>query len=50
MTAIERARLWLAKLPPAISGQGGHNQTFTAARGLCWGFCLDIKDAYDLLD
>ena len=50
MTAIERARLWLAKLPPAISGQGGHSQTFTAARGLCWGFCLDIKDAYDLLE
>jgi hypothetical protein len=31
MDAIERARAYLAKLPPAISGQAGHAATFAAA-------------------
>lgn len=30
-TTIERARAYLAKLPPAVSGQGGHAVTFRAA-------------------
>lgn len=30
MTPFERARAYLQKLDPAISGQGGHNQTFAA--------------------
>src|ERR1700686_168491 len=28
---IDRARAYLAKLPPAISGSGGHSATFRAA-------------------
>lgn len=30
-TAPERAAAYLAKLPPAVSGQGGHNATLRAA-------------------
>lgn len=30
-TASERAAAYLAKLPPAVSGQGGHNATLRAA-------------------
>jgi primase-polymerase (primpol)-like protein len=37
---VERARKYVAKLPPAISGQGGHNATFHAACVLVLGFCL----------
>lgn len=49
MTPLERAALWLAKVPPAISGSGGHNQTYTAAVGLTHGFCLSDSDAIRLL-
>ena len=31
MTTADRARAYLAKLPPAIAGQGGHGATFAAA-------------------
>jgi len=30
-TSFERAQTYLAKLPPAISGSGGHDATFRAA-------------------
>ena len=30
-TAAERCRLYLAKVDPAVSGQGGHDQTMKAA-------------------
>jgi len=33
MNQLETARAYLAKLPPAISGAGGHDATFRAA---CW--------------
>ena len=49
MTTKERAALWLARVPPAISGSGGHNQTYTAAVGLTHGFCLPFEDAFSLL-
>lgn len=49
MTAYQRAALWLSKVPPAISGSGGHNATFTAAVGLVHGFGLSEGDAYTLL-
>ncbi|MFZ9229702.1 MAG: hypothetical protein ACO231_07950, partial [Prochlorococcaceae cyanobacterium] len=48
MTTKERAALWLARVPPAISGSGGHNQTYTAAVGLTHGFCLSHSDALEL--
>ena len=46
---IERARLYLDACDPAISGQGGHNQTFFAAQALVNGFCLDPEVALRLL-
>jgi RecA-family ATPase len=49
MTTQERARLWLDRVPPSVSGANGHGQCMTAARGLVWGFCLSTSDAMDLL-
>jgi archaellum biogenesis ATPase FlaH len=46
---IDRARKYLAKVPPAVSGSGGHNATFTAACTLVIGFALSQDDAYQLL-
>jgi RecA-family ATPase len=49
MTTLERAALWLAKVPPAVSGQNGHSTTYTAAVGLVHGFGLSSGDALNLL-
>ena len=49
MTTLERAALWLAKVPPAVSGQNGHSTTYTAAVGLVHGFGLSDTDAFALL-
>lgn len=38
----ERARRYVAKMPPAIAGQGGHNQTFSVA---CEIFRFGLTDA-----
>lgn len=48
-TTLERARVYLATLPPGISGQGGHGATFRAA---CWvaRFGLGDGDALALLE
>lgn len=46
---IDRARRWIAKVPPSISGQNGHSQAFVAATGLVHGFELSDMDAYTLL-
>lgn len=43
------ARAHLAKLPPAISGDGGSVTTFKAALALAWGFGLGDADALPLL-
>lgn len=49
MTPFDQARRYLASIPPAVSGSGGHNQTFSAAAALVWGFCLGETDALMLL-
>ncbi len=46
---VTRARAYLAKIPPAISGQKGHDQTFKAACSIVEGFDLDTETAYALL-
>lgn len=46
---LERARLYLERIPGAISGSGGHDQTFWAACALVQGFDLQLHDAFDLL-
>lgn len=48
-SVIERARKYLAKMPPAISGQSGHNATFYAACVLVLGFELGEQDALALM-
>src|SRR5262249_1392533 len=45
----ERAIKYLAKVPPAIDGQGGHNQTMEAARAICWGFAVGSEAGFNLL-
>jgi hypothetical protein len=47
---VDRAIKYLSKVPPAISGQGGHNQTMEAARVVCWGFDLGKDVGYQILD
>jgi putative DNA primase/helicase len=46
---LDRARKYLAKVPPAISGQGGHNATYHAACVLAHGFALSAEEAKPLL-
>ncbi len=48
-TAFLRARKYLACCDVAVSGSGGHNQTFVVASKLVKGFLLSVDDAYDLL-
>lgn len=47
---IRRARAYLAKLPPGISGQGGHCATFRAACELVLGFGLSVGEALPVLE
>lgn len=49
VAVIDRARRYVAKLPPAISGQHGHDATFRAACVLVLGFGLDEQQALALL-
>lgn len=44
-----RAVAYLTKCSPAISGKGGHNQTFEVARAIAYGFDLGSVAAFDLL-
>lgn len=46
---LERARKYVAKLPPAVSGQGGHDVTFKAACVLALGFGLPEPEAMQVL-
>ncbi len=45
----DRAKAYLDKVSPAISGSGGHNHTFVIASKLVRGFMLSNDDAYRLL-
>lgn len=46
---LERARKYLSKIPPAVSGQRGHDTTYHAACSLVVGFRLERDDALALL-
>ncbi|MBN2069593.1 MAG: AAA family ATPase [Opitutales bacterium] len=46
---VEHAQRYLSAIPGAISGQGGHNQTYTVACVLIQGFALSTEDAWRLL-
>jgi hypothetical protein len=45
----KRASAYVARMDPAISGQGGHDQTFYVARVACWGFDLGETRGFELL-
>jgi hypothetical protein len=46
---VERCRAYLRKLPVAVSGQHGHDQTFEAARLIWADFGIDEADGWPLL-
>jgi hypothetical protein len=46
---LERARRYLAAVPPAISGQHGDVHTFRVCCRLVRGFALEDRDAFELL-
>lgn len=46
---IERCRKYIAKCPPAVEGQGGHDQTFLVAQHIFRGFSLSETDGWLLL-
>ncbi len=46
---VQRARSYLARMPPSISGQHGHDRLFEAACRLVQGFALSIPEALPLL-
>ncbi len=45
----KRAAAYLAKCDAAISGQGGHDTTMSAARAIVWGFDLGESTGFQLL-
>ncbi len=45
----ERAARYLAKIPPAVSGQHGHDRTFHAACVVVLGFGLSPDDAWPVI-
>ena len=47
--ALKRAIKYTQSTPAAISGNGGHNQTFKLASALVHGFALDASVAYSIL-
>lgn len=48
-SVIERARRYLDRVPGAVSGENGHNQTFKAACILIHGFNMGRAEAFVLL-
>lgn len=49
MKPIDRARAYVAKMPAAVSGQGGHDRTYRVACVLTDGFALQWGDAWTVL-
>jgi putative DNA primase/helicase len=45
-----RITKYIDKCPPAISGQGGHNRTFSVACKLMQGFALSIHEAMPYME
>ncbi len=46
---VRRARAYLAKMPPAIAGQSGHQKAWAAALRVVRGFALDDEQAFAVL-
>jgi hypothetical protein len=50
LSLVERARLYVSKMPAAVSGQNGHGATFHVACVLVQGFGLSPSQAMPLLE
>ncbi len=48
-SVVDRARRYIARMPPAIAGHNGHTQTFVVAEFLVRGFDLGVEQARPLL-
>src|SRR5207237_3939873 len=46
---VRRARAYVARIEPAVSGQGGHNRTFRVACALVQKFGLTAGQAWPIL-
>lgn len=46
---IRRARAWIARREPAVSGQGGHNQFFKVCCGLFQFFGVSMQEATPII-
>lgn len=49
LSAMERARKYVATMPAAVSGQDGHKQTYEVAQVLARGFALPRSESWPLL-
>jgi hypothetical protein len=49
MTLVERAKAYVAAMPLAVSGQGGHDALFAVAVALIHGFALPEEQAWPIL-
>lgn len=50
VSVLDRARRYVGKIGPAISGSGGHTHTLLVAKALAKGFLLPHSDALALLE
>lgn len=48
-SVVARASAYISRMPPAISGQGGHNATYAVATTLVHGFGLELSIALQLM-
>jgi len=49
MSVVDRARLYVSKIDPAISGQNGHDKFFSVACKLVIGFALNREQALEVI-
>ena len=49
MTDFDRARAYVAKMPPAILGEGGDNATFAVAKAVIHDFALSEAEGWRIL-
>lgn len=47
--AIERCRMYVSRIPGAVSGEGGHKQTISVANAIFYDFGLSEADGWPIL-
>ncbi len=48
-SSATRARSYVAAMPHAVAGRGGHDATFSVAVALVWGFALPADEAWPIM-